>query len=122
MVIVSRDKVWSWDELGDFKNNLTELWERGNGIPASFHDIPARITDLELVLQPLKLLRGVGKARINLTAGAEKHEDMRRIAKECQDSMMSSGPCDELDLKFMNWCADPSVPWEVETSVSSEQP
>lgn len=93
------------------------LWGPRSGIPANTH---TQITDLELILQPLKMLCNVGKAHINLTPGAEKDQDMQRIAKECQDAMMSSGVSEE-DLEFMDWCGDPSLPWGLQKLFSEEE-
>ncbi len=73
------------------KSQGFELWERRNDITVSSHKIPSQITDLELILQSLKLVRSVGKAKVSLTAEAEKDQNMRGVARECQDAMMSSG-------------------------------
>ena len=120
MMICTEDEDFIQEKESGYHEN--GFWERRRGIPAICHQIPSQITDLEFILQPLKLLRGVGKARINLTVGGEKDEDMRRIVRECQDAMMSSGARDELDLQFMDWCTDPSLPWGLETLFSDEHP
>ena len=98
------------------------LWERQSGVIANSDDMPCKITKLEMIVQPLKLLRNVGKARINLTPGMEKDEDMRRLARECQDAMMSSSPQKESDLDYMDRCTDPSNPWALEKLSSNDHP
>lgn len=97
-----------YNKESGFYNKESGFWigMRWSGISTRSHNIPSRTTDLELILQPLKLLRGVVRARINLTAEAEKDEDVRRIAKECQDAMMSSGPRDDSEVKFVDWCTE----------------
>ncbi|CAF9911009.1 MAG: hypothetical protein ALECFALPRED_007048 [Alectoria fallacina] len=98
--ILPEDEDCVWDELTEVpKEKEFKLWKRRSAIPAGFHVTPLQITDLELIFQPLKLLRGVGKARINLTAGAEKYQDMRKVAKECQDAMMSNHPSGSIRIE-----------------------
>lgn len=114
------EKPWA-DPLGHTPpDRAFGLWERGNDTPRITHDIPALITDVELILQPLKSLRNVGKARFNLTSKAEKDQDMMSIVKECEDAMMSGGSSEE-DSEFMDWCSDPSLPWGLEKLFSEEQ-
>ena len=31
---------------------------------------------------------------------------MRRIAKECQDAMMSSSPREDSEVRFVDWCTE----------------
>lgn len=54
--------------------------------------------------------------------GPEKDEDMRRIARDCRDALMRSGPQDELELKFIDWCTDACIESGVETSYLDEYP
>ncbi|CAF9919283.1 hypothetical protein IMSHALPRED_004577 [Imshaugia aleurites] len=111
----------TWDIMSHASQlKMLKLWDGRKGMPASSHDISSKITYLEFILQPLRLLRNVGKARINLTARAEKDKEMRIIAKDCQDAMMSSGPQDEFELQFMDRCTDISESWGLETLFSDE--
>ena len=88
-----------------------DLWERPAGIPATSHNIALEITDLELILLPLKRLRNVGKAQINLTTGAEKDQEMRKVAKACQDAMMSDEPQSEKEMELIARSMDPFNQW-----------
>lgn len=86
-------------------NDKSKFW-RWKRFSTRSHKIPSGSTDLELILQPLKLLRSVGKARINLTAESENDEDARRIAKDCQDAMMSSSPPEDSEVKLVDRCTE----------------
>ena len=101
------------EEVQVRRNQGYDFWERESGTPGSSHDLCCEITDLELFLQPFKRLYNVGRARINMTPSMEKDEDVGRLVRECEEAMMSKGPLDESETAFMEWCTDPSEPWNL---------
>lgn len=53
--------------------------------------------DLELVLQLLRLLCKVERARVNLIPEAEEKLEMRQIANDCEDIMMGKKIAKDLE-------------------------
>lgn len=81
----------------------SELWEQAAG-----QELKSRRTSpgsgfkdtkgLEEALEPLKALKSVGRASINLTPGAKENLQMVADAKMLEDSMMNKCRRDEVDL------------------------
>lgn len=89
----------------DYYDLSAEPWQRAAGRELRFWQAQAReekglrrLTGLEEALEPLKLLANVGRAKINLTSGAENQPEMMADARKLEGSMMHKGLRHEMNL------------------------
>ena len=104
-------QVWgrNFEKYGRLRS--TSPVARKYNLPDSLREPLHQKLDLDLALRPLKQLRNIARARINLTSAGYENAEMRRKVTECQDAMMSSGPQDQTELDFMKQFYDPYDPW-----------
>ena len=88
---------------GSFDHPDDRVWERVAGRSSKKHHMISSLSPtngLEEILEPLKMLRNVDYAKINLTPGAEKDGDMRALVDGLQNSMMHNGLRQEIELSW----------------------
>lgn len=90
-----------YDQYG----RLCDVWEHVVPYWSTRYDLvsPPASDGLKEALEPLKLLRNVGRVNINLTAESEKDQGMMAVAKNVQDSMMRPERDHETELNWKSW-------------------
>lgn len=102
----TEEEVGFWGGLkSDYHDLSAGPWERAAGRQLRFWQAQAReekglrrLAGLEEALEPLKLLANDGRAKTNLTPGAENHPEMMADARKLEGSMMHKGPRHEVNL------------------------